>query len=664
MTILFSARKGCDGLKPAPVIRGLVASGAFLVAALLPAYAADVLTYHNDNFRSGLNSSEFILTTQTVASKFGHLFDLAVDGKVDAQPLYVGGVTISGGTHNVLYVATENDSIYAFDADTGTKYLEVSLLKNGDVPSDNHGCSQVTPQIGITATPVIDRSQGPHGTIYLVTMTKDTASAYHQRLHALDLTTFAEEFAGPKEIAAVLHGEGTTGPEHNASGDLTFNPGQYKERSALVLTNGVIYLSFASHCDDPPYTGWMMGYSETTLTQVSVLNVDPKGVPNSTFLTDGSGNSFWNSGAGPAVDAAGNLYSITANGPFDPTLDSNGFPINGDFGDAVIKVSTTGSLTVTDYFTPWNQQTDANDDTDLGSGQIMLIPDLTNAANVVKHLAVAAGKDGHLYVLDRDNMGKFNTATQSNNNYQDISGALSGGEWATAAYFNGRVYYGPVGNNLLAFSFNSNAQLGTSPSSKSSITFAYPGATPSVSSNGSTNGIVWALENVTLAKLHAYDATNLATELYNSTGVTIGAGNKFVTPTISGGKVYVPTQTSVAVFGTTGSPLITFQPQGQQLAGTALTLAVYAAGSGPLSYQWLLNGTAIAGATSSTYTTSNPGNYSVTVSNGQGSVTSNVAALLAPGDIPTLSPAFLVALVVLLALCAHRALRPKPIRPS
>jgi hypothetical protein len=640
-----------------------VASAALTTATLSSSYAADVLTYHNDNFRSGLNSSEFILTTQTVSTKFGHLFDLAVDGKVDAQPLYAGGITIGGGTHNVLYVATENDSIYAFDADTGTKYLQVSLLNNGDVPSDNHGCTQVTPQIGITATPVIDRNQGAHGTIYLVTMTKDTGGAYHQRLHALDLTTFAEELAGPKEIAAVLHNEGTSGPEHNSNGDLTFNPGQYKERSALVLTNGIIYLSFASHCDDPPYTGWMMGYSETTLAQLSVLNVDPKGAPSSTFLTDGSGNSFWNSGAGPAVDAAGNLYSITANGPFDPTLDSNGFPINGDFGDAVIKLSTSGGLAVTDYFTPWNQQNDANDDTDLGSGQIMLIPDLTNAANVVKHLAVAAGKDGHLYVLDRDNMGKYNATTQSNNIYQDLSGVLSGGEWATAAYFNGRVYYGPVGNNLLAFSFNSNAQLGTSPSSKSSITFAYPGVTPSVSSNGLTNGIVWALENVTPAKLHAYDATNLATELYNSSGVTIGAGNKFVTPTISGGKVYVPTQTSVAVFGTTGAPLITVQPQGQQLSGTPLTLTVYAAGAGPLSYQWLLNGAAIAGATSSTYTTSNSGNYSVKVSNSLGSVTSIVATLIGPGDVPTLSPAFLVGLMVLLALFAHRALRPRATRP-
>jgi outer membrane protein assembly factor BamB len=239
-----------------------------VTATLSSGYATDVLTYHNDNFRSGLNSSEFILTTQTVASKFGHLFDLAVDGKVDAQPLYVGGVTIGGGTHNVLYVATENDSIYAFDADTGTKYLQVSLLTNGDVPSDNHGCTQVTPQIGITATPVIDRSQGAHGTIFLVTMTKDTGGAYHQRLHALDLTTFAEELAGPKEIAAVLHGEGTTGPEHNASGDLTFNPGQYKERAALVLTNGIIYLSFASHCDDPPYTGWMKRMSLPPLKQM------------------------------------------------------------------------------------------------------------------------------------------------------------------------------------------------------------------------------------------------------------------------------------------------------------------------------------------------------------------------------------------------------------
>ena len=631
-----------------------------IILSTISARPADVLTYHNDNFRSGLNPAEFILTPQTIQNGFGFLFSLAVDGKVDAQPLYVSNLVIAGATHNVVYVATEHDSLYAFDADTGTKYLQTSLLGTGETSSDNRGCGQVSPEIGICATPIIDRNAGATGTIYLVAMTKDSSGNYHQRLHALSLTAFAEEFSGPMQISAVIHGEGTSGPEHNANGDLTFNPGNYKERSGLALNNGIIYTTWASHCDISPYTGWIMGYNENTLGLVSLLNVDPKGIPTSTFLEDGSGNSFWNSGGGPAIDASGNIYSLTANGPFDQNLDPLGFPTNEDYGDAAIRISTSSTLTVTDYFTPFNQQSDANSDVDLGSGQIMLIPDLTNASQVIKHLAVAAGKDGHLYVLDRDNMGKFNTA--SNAVYQDLSGALSGGEWAVPAYFNGNVYYGPVGNNLLAFTFTS-ALLSTTATSKSSETFAYPGSSPSVSSSGTTNGIVWALENVSPARLHAYLATNLATEIYISSGVSIGAGNKFVTPTISGGKVYVPTQTSVAVFGTTGKPFITVNPQNQTVSGSPVTLAVYAAGTGPLSYQWKLNGSNIMGATSSTYTTSAVGSYSVVVTNSLGNATSTVANVTLPAsiasDTPTLPMGYLLLLAILILAVAYRAM-PKP----
>lgn len=530
-----------------------IMSGLFLIASLAKG-APDVLTYHNDNARTGLNSAEVVLTPQSVKNNFGFLFNMLVDGKVDAQPLYVSHVNILGtGFRNILYVATENDSVYAFDADTGTKYKQVSMLKSGENPSDSRGCSQVTPIIGITATPVIDRSSGPNGTIYLVAMSKDSSSQYHQRLHALDLTTLAEEFSGPVDIAAVIHNQGSSGPEHQANGDVVFNPAQYKERASLVLVNGIIYTTWASHCDIAPYTAWVMGYNESTLAQATVFNANPKGLPTSSFLDDGSGSAFWNSGAGPAADDQGNLYAISGNGPFDPNLTPTGFPSNGDYGDALIKFSTSSGLAVTDYFTPWNQQADANGDTDFGSGGVMLIPDTMDSNHNVHQLAVGAGKDANLYVVDRGNMGKYNKTSQSNLIYQQLSGALSGGEWATAAYFNGSVYYGPVGNHLLAFTFDSNARLSTSPTSSSSNTFPYPGATPSISSNGNINGVVWALENTNPAKLDAYDATSLATRLFTSTN-TIGNGNKFVTPTIVNGKVYVPTQNSVAAFGLTSLP--------------------------------------------------------------------------------------------------------------
>jgi hypothetical protein len=527
---------------------GSLSHTAALALTLATSAGVNVTTYHNDNARDGWNASETTLTPQNVnVNTFGKLRELPVDGKVDAQPLYVSGLSIAGQTHNVLIVVTENASAYAFDADSGTQLWKVTALGANETTSDNHGCGQISPQIGITDTPVIDRANGPNGTVFFVAMSKDASGNYHQRLHALDLTTGAELAGSPSEIQASFPGNGYG----STSGMQVFDPGQYAERVGLLLMNNQIYLAWTSHCDDDPYTGWLMAYSETTLKQSSVLNLTPNG-PSTPHFGDGEG-AVWMSGAGLAGDAQGNIFFLDANGTFDSTLTANGFPSSGDFGNSFMKVSTTGNvLAAADYFAAYNLQSESDADQDLGSGGAMLLPDQTDAGGVVRHLAVGAGKDTDIYVVNRDNMGKFN-ASSNNAVYQEIPDALSGGAWSMAALFNNTVYYAGVGDHLKSFPI-ANALLATTPAAESANTFGYPGATPSVSSNGSQNGIVWAIENQNGAGvLHAYDPNNLPTELYDSNQAPNGrdnfSDNKFVTPTIANGKVYVGTQTSVAVFG-------------------------------------------------------------------------------------------------------------------
>lgn len=503
-----------------------------------PSTTSVVTTYHNDIARTGQNLNETTLTTKNVnASSFGLLFVIPVDGKVDGQPLYVSNLSISSGTHNVLFLVTEHGSVYAFDADKGTQLWQISTLGAGESTSDDHGCNQVTPEIGVTATPVIDPSAGAHGTIYVVAMSKDAAGHYHQRLHALDLTTGAEEFGGPKEIQASYPGTG----DNSSSGNVIFDPGQQLERPGLLLLNGVIYTTWGSHCDIRPYTGWVIGYDENTLSQTSVLNVTP----------NGNEGAFWMGGTAPAADASGNIYALDANGVFDTTLNAQGFPNQGDFGNAFLKISTTNKqLEVADYFEMSYQSSENSTDEDLGSGGALVLPDLTDGSGNVRHLAVGSGKDGHIYVVDRDSMGKFNP--NANNIYQDLPAAVSG-VFSMPAYFNNTVYYGAVGSKIDAFAI-SNAQLGKTPTSQTGNAFPFPGATPSISANGTSNAILWATENSNPAVLHAYDATNLATELYNSNQASggrdhFGAGNKFITPTVVNGKVYVGTTNGVGVFG-------------------------------------------------------------------------------------------------------------------
>lgn len=500
----------------------------------------DVITYHYDNLRTGQNINEVTLTTANVnQATFGKLGEFAVDGLVDGQPLLLSNLAIPGkGNKNVLYVVTENDSIYAFDADSitatgGTTLWQTTALLAGETPSDNRGCSQVTPQIGITSTPVIDRSRNA---IYVVAMSKDSQGNYYQRLHALNLTTGQELFGGPTTIQATFPGTG----DNSSNGSVVFDPKQYKERPGLLEVNGTIYTMWSSHCDYQPYTGWIMAYSADTLAQTSVLNL----VPN------GSEGAIWMSGAAPAADANGNIYTILGNGEFDTTLNAQGFPTNGDCGNCFAKITSTAPLTLLDYFTPLNTVSESDSDTDFGSGGPLLLPDVVDANGNTRHLAVGSGKDANIYVVDRDNMGKFNG--NADNIYELISGQLAGGVWAKPSYFNGTVYYGAVGDAIKAFPIT-NALLATTPSSQSSHTFTYPGAAPTISANGSTNGIVWVVENSSPAVLHAYDAINLANEFYDSNQAPNGrdqfSNNKFITPMVANGKVYVGTSKSVAVFG-------------------------------------------------------------------------------------------------------------------
>ncbi len=506
--------------------------------------APDVPTYHYDIARDGLNAQETLLTQSNVNStQFGLIGFDSVDGHVDAQPLYLANVPINNQLHNVLYVATEHDSVYAFDADSGTQLWKTSILGANETTSDNHNCGQISPEIGITSTPVIDRQQGANGTLFTIGMSKDSSGGYHHRLHALDLTTGADT-ATPTEITASYPGAG----DNSQNGNVIFDPSQYAERASLLLLNGNIYTGWTSHCDIGLYTGWIMAYSESTLQQTYLLNVTP----------NGHEGSIWMSGGGIAADSNGFIYVLDANGTFDANLNANDFPSSGDYGNAMLKLSVaSGSLAVVDYFEMYNGPTESGEDLDLGSGGPLLLPDQTDAGGIVHQLIVGAGKDTNIYLADRNNLGKFNPANNpaDSNIYQQLTGAMTGLVYSSPAYFNGVLYYAADGDSLKAFPLT-NAQLATTPSSVTAVKFPHPGPTPSISANGTQNGIVWALESslTSAGVLHAYDPANLAHEFYNSNQAangrdSMGNGNKFITPMIVNGKVYVGTQNGVAVFG-------------------------------------------------------------------------------------------------------------------
>lgn len=498
-----------------------------LAAAVPLAAQVSVLTYQYDVSRAGANLQETVLNPADVnAAQFGKLFSAPVDGYVYAQPLYMPGLNITGkGIHNVVFVVTEHDSVYAFDADGGTLLWQASFLNPQagvtTVPYGDTGCSQIDPEIGITSTPVIDPQTG---TLYTAAMTKENGTYVH-RLHALDITSGQERGGSPVTIQATYPGTGEGGTT------LTFRAKDYKQRPGLLLLNGVVYTGWSSHCDLGQYHGWLMAYDAATLRQVAVFNNTP----------NGNEASFWAGGAAPAADANGNIYLVSGNGTFDY---ASGGP---DLGEGYIKLSTANGLAVADYFAPFNYAALNASDTDTGSAGVVLLPDAVGSP-AHPHLMVGAGKEGRLYLLDRDHLGGLNTGSDS-----QIVQSLPGGTsslFGNPAYFNQNIYFCGAGDNLKTFPI-SQAQMTTRPSMTTALTFAFPGCVPSISANGTASGIVWILE--ARGELHAYDASNLQKELYNtsqnSARDALGGYVKFSAPAIANGKVYAGTQNSLVAYG-------------------------------------------------------------------------------------------------------------------
>jgi Legume lectin domain/Chitobiase/beta-hexosaminidase C-terminal domain/PQQ-like domain len=540
-----------------------------------------VTTYHNDNTRSGLNSQETTLRPANVNStQFGKLYTTKLDGYVYAQPLYVSNVSISGGTHNVLYVATEHDTLYAIDADSGTIYWLQSFINPAagvtTASSSDVSCTDLIPEVGISGTPTIDTATG---TIYLIAKTKENG-VFVQRLHALDIVTQAEKFGGPVVIQATVNGNG----DGSTNGKVSFDPLKEHNRPGLLLENGHVVIAWASHCDNGPYHGWIMSYSASTLAQEAVFNTSP----------NGGLDGVWMSGDGVAADSAGNLYFATGNGTYDGVT---------NYGDSIVKLGppSGGTFPVVDWFTPLNQNSLSNGDTDVASGGLLLLPDMPAGVPHTQQL-VQMGKEGKIYLIDRNGMGKFcSTCTSVDTNIiQEIPGATTG-VWGAPSYWNGNVYWGggnDGGNadNLKAFAVNVNntGVLSTSPTSKSAKQFSFATGAPVVSSNGNTNGIVWLVDNSAYGStccqaLYAYDATNLNTMLYNSTQALKSRDNpggavKFSAPIIANGKVFVGSQGQVSAYGiisgTGGAATPTFAPApGSYTAATSVTISDITAGA-------------------------------------------------------------------------------------
>jgi len=529
------AKRAVMGLDAALPVVALLAVSAFA--------QVNVTTYHYDNARVGQNTHETALTTALVSmNTFGKLFSQPVDGQIYGEPLVVYNLSIGGKPHTAVFVATENDSVYAFDGNSNTgsnavPLWQVSFINPAmgitTVPSSDLGTIAISPQVGITGTPVIDPN---NDTLYVVAATKENG-VYFQRLHALDVTTGAEKFGGPVVISAKVKGTGSG----SVGGYISFDPFRSNQRPGLLLLNGVVYISWASHGLEAKYTyhGWVIGYNETTLAQAGAFCI----------TANGDQGGIWQAGNGLAADSLGNIFAITGNGTFDANTSGP------DYGMSYVKLASS-SMSVTDYFTPYNEANESAGDKDLGSGGILLIPYQNNTTN--HYLGVGAGKDGNIYLVNRNNMGKFNSKSNSQI-VQEIARAFSGHSvYSSPAYWEENLYYWATQDYLRIFQF-SNGLIGTTPIATSTYTLASPGATPVISSNGSSNGIVWALDTsgsnstpATAAVLHALDAQTAA-ELYNSTqaGSRDTAGNavRFTLPTVANGKVYVGTATEVDVYG-------------------------------------------------------------------------------------------------------------------
>jgi hypothetical protein len=545
----FSGQTATTAVYTAPTTAGVVTVTATSNADVTKSASATigvtdlsgVTTYHNNLSRDGVNSQEYALTTSNVSTTtFGKLFSCAVDAPLYAQPLWFANLSIAGGTHNIVLAATSRDTVYAFDADASpcVTYWSKQLIPAGEtyINYNDVGTDAIYPDIGIVGTPVIDPVTK---TLYVVTKTENQgsgclpSSSCHQRLHALSLTDGSEKFSGPVEITSSITVPGTG--DGSSGGNVPFNPRTENQRPSLALVNGVVYVSWASNGDIDPYHGWIIGYSASNLSQAPVVFNDS---PN------GSRGGIWMSGAAPAADSNNNLYVITGNGTYDGTARS-------DYGDTFLKLSTSSGIAVADWFTPANQNSLEGGDTDFGGGGAAILVD--QLSSPVLHLVIGGGKEGTLFLLNRDNMGKYNTSNQ-------VVQTLSFGQsiLATAAFWNNSLYLAGAGGPLKTYSFNTTTgKFNAAVSSQSATSYNFPGATPSVSSKGTTNGIVWAIDSSAYGRpccsngpaiLHAYDATNLATELWNS-GNSAGNAVKFTVPTVANGKVYVGTRSEITVYG-------------------------------------------------------------------------------------------------------------------
>jgi hypothetical protein len=518
-------------------------SGAICCALVVVVFALGLrteaqrmITSQYDNARTGANLHETSLTPRNVtAQHLGKIFTLPVDGDIYAQPLFLSGVEIPGkGRHDVLFVATEHDSVYAFDAygNPGSPLWQVSFLKDGvtTVSAADAHCPFIAPEIGITSTPVIDPSTG---TLYVLARTKDQAgllsSKYSQRLHALAVTTGVEKFGGPVEIQATMSGSGTG----SSSGKLAFNPLRDNPRAALLLNHGAVILAWASACDVGPYHGWVMAYDANSLKQKAVFNASP----------DADDSGIWEGDTGPAADKDGNIFLATGNGRFDATKGGR------DYGDTLLKLDGK-SLKLSDYFAPFNVDDLDAGDHDLGSGGPLLLPDQSGPH---PHLAVVAGKGATLYLVDRDHMGHYQAGSDSHA-VQTI--ALRGGIFGSMTYWNDFLYVLSDDDVLREFEVK-DGKLSLRAASGKSLPAVSD--TPTVSANGSRDGVVWVLRSKVWnapdrpAVLYAYDATDVAHELYNSEQNSgrdrAGLALRFNIPTVVNGHVYVGAKREVDVYG-------------------------------------------------------------------------------------------------------------------
>jgi hypothetical protein len=563
---------------------------------------AGVFTYRNDGTRTSTNSKEYLLTPSNVnTSSFGKLFTCLVDGSVYAQPLWVSNVAIGGGIHNIVIVATQHDSVYAFDADNGsgttcTQYWKASMLTAAYgaaagatpvPPADTQETGDIPTEIGITSTPVIDPATNH---VFVVSKTKEN-SQYFQRLHRLNLADGTETAGAPAVISASVTGSGTG----SSGNSLPYIPLRQNQRAGLALVNGIVYIASGSHGDNQPWHGWIIGYNASTMTFANAFCTTP----------NGNGGGVWMSGSAPVFDSSNNLYVISSNGDYDGST---------EFGDSFLKLNTSSGLALSDWFTPDNQASLSSNNIDLGQGGAVTL--LDSVSGPYPHLVIGGGKGGILYLVNRDNMGHFH----SGDNNQTVQNWSLGNMIASSGTFWQNTFYiGAANSPLQAFAFNTTTDtFNTAPTSQSNASIAFPGLTPVVSADGTANGIIWAVDSSKSgtngaasgpAVLYAFDPNNVGNELWDSSQA---AGNrdqaanavKFVVPTVANGKVYVGAVNALTVYGLLSLPPSvappTFSP-GPGGYATAQNVSLSDSTSGATIYYTLDGSTPTASST--VYTT-------------------------------------------------------------